>query len=142
MFIKDLIIAKPGILSSLFKSMLTETAGELSKKIQEYLKNAEESVRKDYLSSLNTTKRKRCGAQKAASVGTKKLSKVIPGLIYQMEQFDVQLIKLSAVVLTDKMFINKLVKRSQIRDFRLKVGGAASSSRREDAENVPQQQQY
>jgi hypothetical protein len=53
------------------------------------------------------------------------LNKLIPGLIFQMEQFDVQLIKLTSVVSSEKDFVSKLVKRSQVRDFRLKVNRGA-----------------
>ena len=58
---------------------------------------------------------------------TSKLDKIIPDLIFQMEQFDVNVIKLSNRLKTDKSFLAKLVKRSNVRDFRLKLGSVKNN---------------
>ena len=139
--IKDLIQNRPTVLPPMFKLLLTETAGDLSKKIHEYLNDSnEDAKRRDgVMSTAHTTKRKR-GMDKKPVTSSGKLGKVIPGLIYQMEEFDVQLIKFAGVITGEKSFISKLVKRSQIRDFRLKVGGVHSARLVAGGENNAQAQ--
>lgn len=112
LLIKEIISSRLSSLPPLFLLMLTETAESLSSNIQEYLSA------NDKLQQSVSTKRKRGDRGKQS---TDKLGKVIPSLIYEMEQFDLQLIKLVSVVTVDKAQISKLVKRSQVRDFRLKI---------------------
>ena len=114
--IKDMTLSRPSTLSPQFLTMLTETAESLSPKIQTILSDHER------IKQGNGTKRKRGGHGKPAM---DKLSKVIPSLIYEMEQFDVQLIKLTSVLTVDKIQVSRLVKRSQVRDFKLKISGGS-----------------
>ena len=63
-------------------------------------------------------KRKSRGAISKGNSRTAKCERRIPELIYQMEQVDVLLIKLTGMV-TDKFALHGLIKRSTIRDFRI-----------------------
>ena len=49
-------------------------------------------------------------------------AKVVPELIYNMEQLDVQLISLSRCV-RDKLSVTRLIKPSTARDFRINTKG-------------------
>ena len=130
--VRDLITSKSTLLSHLFKQMLTETAEKLSPKIQNFL-----SQSSDWSLFLSTSTKKR-KVSKSNKNSSNKLDKVIPVLIFQMEQLDVQLIKLSNILTLEKTFISKLIKRSQIRDFRLKVGDANRLTNQYEKENTIQ----
>ena len=48
-----------------------------------------------------------------------KQAKCVPALIFQMEQLDLQLIKLAAIV-TDKTVVSKFILKTTARDFQVK----------------------
>ena len=128
-----MVASKISPLPPLFKMMLAETADKLSVKIEKCLHNStfptsfatvKSNRRKHTVAAANTgvesNRNKRgAGCKGSAAAASSKLSKLIPPLVFQMEQLDLQLIKLSAAVATEKAFISKLIKRSQIRDFKI-----------------------
>lgn len=126
--LKDVLASKPSLLPPIFKMMLTEISEVLTDKIHSYLQ--EQGTSREQMSIMCAPaglKRKKGSKGPPKS---DKLSKTIPGLIYEMEQSQTQLIKLSAVLTLEKSFVSKLVKRSQVRDFRLKVKVVDQENRR------------
>jgi len=132
--LRDVLAERPNSLQSMLRLLLSRTAENLATKIQSYFSASSASTKNI---ELVASKRKRGGGgTSSGSSAANKLSKVVPGLIFQMEQLDLMLIKLSGVIAVDKPFISKLVKRSQVRDFKLKVVGGREALRIIADENV------
>lgn len=62
---------------------------------------------------------------------TTRQAKVVPELIYQMEQLDLQIIKLSQVVI-NKLDYSKLIRRTSSRDFKIDVKIATKKRKAND----------
>ena len=112
------------VLSTPLKEMVTAVSELLSPNIHSYLGESEQNECKLKMFTISTNEKK---GKSKMSMMTSKLDKITPDLIFQMEQFDVNVIKLSNRLKTDKSFLAKLVKRSNVRDFRLKLGSVKNN---------------
>jgi hypothetical protein len=96
--------------------------------LSEYVANAVNPRIEEFLLSIHNSPGGSSGANSTGSANgngsilkINRQAKVVPELIFNMEQLDVQLIKLSAVVrIVDKNSITRLIKRTAARDFRIK----------------------
>ena len=115
----ELLSRERNVLAVPLKELITTVSQALSPNIYNYLNAVEQNEQKLKLCSASS-KRKREESKSSAT----KLDTIVPGLIFQLEQFDVSLIKLSSCAIAENTYLTKLIKRSNIRDFRLKLGSA------------------
>ena len=119
------------------KSLVAQKAFSLPpayRALAEYVANSANPKIEDFILTIHNTE----GGKGKTMVKINRQAKVVPDLIFNMEQLDVQLIKLSSIVrLVDKKSVTKLIKRTAARDFKITIPG----SRGGGENNPPPQQQ-
>jgi hypothetical protein len=119
------------LLETLLERMLNKEPAQAKGKKKGAPKRKADEGDDEYLEGSDKTKADK--ARSKAKSRITRLSKVAPDLIFQMEQLDVQLIKLAETTKDiNQRGFSKIIRRNTIRDFKLSVGGGGAGDADQD----------